>query len=285
MGLFTSWHVFLNFYHVELKFLMLWTWFYFTFSSFWGLFRWFSGKESVCQCRRLRFDLWVGKIHLRRRWWPTPQKSHGQRSFGGLQSMGLKRVAHNWTRTHEIHTFLTAWHPVKCFSSVQSLSSVQLFETPWTAACQASLAINNSQSLPKLISIESVIPCNHLILCNPLLLLPSIFPSIRVFSNESVLCIKGPKYWGFTFSISPSSEYPGLISLRVDWFDLFEGQGTQIQSRRPRLNQWSQRSPGEGNGSPLQYSYLENPMDRGAWQSTVHGVAESNITEQLIHTP
>ena len=98
------------------------------------------------------------------------------------------------------------------FSSVQSLSHLQLFVTPWTAAHQASLSITNSQSLPKLMSIESVMPSNHLILCRPLLLLPSIFPSIRVFSNESVLCIRWPKYWSFSFSISPSNEYSGLIS-------------------------------------------------------------------------
>ena len=101
-------------------------------------------------------------------------------------------------------------------SSVQSLSHVRLFATPWTAACQASLSITSSRSLLGLMSIESVMPCNHLILCHPLLLLPSIFPSIRVFSSESVLCIKWPKYWSFSFSISPSNEYSGLISFRID---------------------------------------------------------------------
>ena len=108
-----------------------------------------------------------------------------------------------------------------CF---QSLSHVQLFATPWTVARQASLSFTVSWSLLKLISIESVMPSNHLILCRPLLFLPSIFPSIRVFSNESVLCIRWPKYWGF--SISPSNEYTGLISFRIDWFDLLEVQGT-----------------------------------------------------------
>ena len=102
------------------------------------------------------------------------------------------------------------------FSSVQSLSRVQLFVTPWTAACQASLSITNSQSSPKPMSIESVMPSNHLILCCPLLLLPSIYPSIRVFSNESVLCIRWPKYWSFSFNISPSNEHSGLISFRMD---------------------------------------------------------------------
>ena len=112
------------------------------------------------------------------------------------------------------------------FSLVQSLSCVQLFATPWTAACQASLSITNSQNFFKLMSIESVIPSNHLIFCHPLLLLPLIFPSIRVFSNESVLCIWWPKYWSFSFSISPSNEYSGLISPRMDWLDLFAVQGT-----------------------------------------------------------
>ena len=107
-----------------------------------------------------------------------------------------------------------------CISSVQLLSRVRLFATPWTAACRASLSITNSQSLLKLMSIESVMPSNHLILCQPLLLLPSIFPSIRVFSSESVLRIRWPKYWSFNISISPSNEYSGLISFRMDWFDL-----------------------------------------------------------------
>ena len=112
------------------------------------------------------------------------------------------------------------------FSSVQSLSRVQFFVTPWTAARQASLSITNSQSLLKPMFIKSMMPSNHLILCHPLLLLPSIFPSIRVFSNESALCIRWPKYWSFSFSISPSNEYSGLISFRMDWLDLFAVQGT-----------------------------------------------------------
>ena len=110
--------------------------------------------------------------------------------------------------------------------SVQSLSCVRLFATPWTAACQASLSIANSWSLPKLLSIESVMPSNHLILCHPLLLLPSIFPSIRVFSNESALRMRWPKYWRFSFNISPSNEHPGPISFRMDWLDLLAVQGT-----------------------------------------------------------
>ena len=111
-------------------------------------------------------------------------------------------------------------HPSHPFSSVQSLSCVQLFATPWTAAPQASLSITNSQSPPKPMSIESVMPSNYIILCCPLLLLPSIFPSIRVFSNESALPIRWPKYWSFSFKISPSNECPGLISFRMDWLDL-----------------------------------------------------------------
>ena len=112
------------------------------------------------------------------------------------------------------------------FSSVQSLSRVRLFAIPWTEACQASLSITNSQSLLKFMSIESVMPSNHLILHHPLLLLTSIFPSIRDFSSESVLRIRWLKYWSFIFSISPSNEYSGLISFRMDWLDLLAVQGT-----------------------------------------------------------
>ena len=111
------------------------------------------------------------------------------------------------------------------FSSVQSLSCVQLFATPWTSARQASLSITNSQSPLKLISIESVMPSNHLILCCPFLLLPSIFPSIKIFSKEEVLHIRWPTYWSFTFSISPSNEHPGLISFRMDWLDPLQSKG------------------------------------------------------------
>ena len=118
---------------------------------------------------------------------------------------------------HEVHVFI---------SLVQSLSCVWLFATPWTAACQASLFITNSWSLLKLVSIELVMSSDHLILCRPLLLLPSIFPSIRVFSSESALHIRWPKYWSFSFSISPSSEYSGLISFSTDWFELLAVQGT-----------------------------------------------------------
>ena len=108
----------------------------------------------------------------------------------------------------------------------QSLSHVQLFVIPWKAACQSLLSSTISQNLLKSISIESGMLSNHLILCHPLLLLPPVFPSIRVFSNELALCIKWSKYWGFSFSISPSNEYSGLISFRIDWFDLLAVQGT-----------------------------------------------------------
>ena len=116
-------------------------------------------------------------------------------------------------------------HHLNSVSSVQSLSHVWVSVTPWTAARQASLSITNSQSLPKSMSIESVIPFNHVILCRPLLLLSSIFPSIRGFSNESALHIRGPKYWSFSFNISLSNEHPRLISFRMDWLDLLAVQG------------------------------------------------------------
>ena len=140
--------------------------------------------------------------------------------------MGVKAVclahrftAHSWTQVYLDFFFFFY------FNSVQLLSRVWLFETPWAAARQASLSITNSQSLPKLMSIESVMPSNHLILCCPLLL-PSVFPSIRVFSIELALHIRRPKYWTFSFSISPSNECSELISFRMDWFDLLAVQGT-----------------------------------------------------------
>ena len=128
----------------------------------------------------------------------------------------------------------TGWHKLKHhlqkqhfpISSVQLLSRVRLFATPWNAACQASLSITNAQSLLKLMSVNLVLPSNHLILCHSLLLLPSILPNIRVFSNESVLRIRWPKYWSFIHNISPSNEYSGLISFRNDQFDLLAVQGT-----------------------------------------------------------
>ena len=138
-----------------------------------------------------------------------------------LSRVPLKAWSLNHWTTREVPV-LTVFND-SCVS-VQSLSCVGLFVTPWTAACQASLSITNSQSLLKLKSIESVMPSNHLILCHPLL--PSIFPSIRVFSNESVHSIRWPKYCSFSFSINPSNEYSGLISFRMDWLDLLAVQGT-----------------------------------------------------------
>ena len=130
-----------------------------------------------------------------------------------------------WGYSYFAYFFSIYTHTVE-FSSVQSLSSVWLIVIPWTAEFQDSLSINNSYSLLKLRSIELVMPSNHLILCCPLLLLPSVFPSIRVFSSELILHIRWPKYWSFSFSISPSNEYSGLISFRMDWADLLAVQGT-----------------------------------------------------------
>ena len=142
----------------------------------------------------------------------------GTEEPGGLPSLWSHRVGHDWSDLAQQQQ-----HSVQFSSGAQC---VRLFATPWTAVCQASLSITNSQSLLKLMSIELVMPSNHLILCCPLLLLLSIFPSIRVFSNESVLCIRWPEYWSFSFSISPFNEYSGLISFRMDCLDLFVVQGT-----------------------------------------------------------
>ena len=147
-------------------------------------------------------------------------------------SPGESSQSRDWTQvSHTAGRFLPSESPekpnIKCsVSSVQSLNRVLLFATPWIAPRQAPLSITNSWSLLKLMSIELVMPSNHLILCLPLLLPPSIFPSIRVFSNESALHIKWPKYWSFSFSISPPTEYSGLISFRMDWLDLSVVQGT-----------------------------------------------------------
>ena len=131
-----------------------------------------------------------------------------------------------WTKRWS--TWLT--HYSVQFSSVQSLSHVRLFATPWIAACQASLSITNSRSLPKLMPTELAMPSGHLILSHPLLLLPPILPSIRVFSNESTLRMRWPKYWSFSFSMSLSNQHPGLISFRMDWLDLLAVQGTSQES-------------------------------------------------------
>ena len=141
--------------------------------------------------------------------------------YSGDRGKGEPRKIYSSTREKFKPVFLKLE-----FSLVQLLSHVQLFVTPWTEAHQPSLSITNSQSLLKLMSVESVMPSNHLILCYPLLLPPSIFPSIRVFSNESALRIRWPKYWNFSFSISPSNEYSGLICFRIDWLALLAVQGT-----------------------------------------------------------
>ena len=157
----------------------------------------------------------------------------------------------------------TEGKPNTChFSSVQLLSHIWFFVTPWTAAHQASLSITNSWSLFKLMSIELVMLSNHLILCCPLLLLPSISPSIRVFFNELVLRIRWSKYWSFSFSISPSNEYWGLVSFRMDWLDLLAaGKESACNVGDLGLIPGLGRSPGEGKGYPLQYSGLKNSMD------------------------
>ena len=136
-----------------------------------------------------------------------------------LSHVVMREIAHSCTSA------LGSWTELSV-QSIQSLSNVRLFVTPWTASHQASLSITNSQSLLKFMSIELVVPSNHLILCHPLFLPPSIFPSIRGFSNESVLLIRWPKDWSFSFSISPSNEYSRLISFRMDWLDLLAVQGT-----------------------------------------------------------
>ena len=142
---------------------------------------------------------------------------------------GSKRVSENLP--HSFHIFLYSFNFLRfnfyfVVVAVQLLSHVWLFVTPWTAARQVTLSISNSWSLLKLMSIESVMLSNHLILCRPLLFPPSIFPSIRVFANESVLRIRWPKYWSFSFNVNPSNEHPGLISFRTDWLDLLVVQGT-----------------------------------------------------------
>ena len=227
-----------------------------------------------------------------------------------------------------VYTYILQTKGSKLLGSAQSLSRVPLFATPWTAALQASLSIIKSRSLLELMSIKSVMPFNHLILYCPLLLLPSIFSSIRVFSNEPELHSKWPKCWSFSFSISPSNEYSGLISFRIDWFNLLAVQETLkslIQHHYSKVSiLWDRqkiiikigklqgilesdkgfsglpwwfsgeetacnageirdaglipglgRSPGEENGNPLQHSCLKISMDRGDWQATVHGVANS----------
>ena len=150
-----------------------------------------------------------------------------------LQSKGSQRVRHDLATKKQQQQCYTCVSVQ--FSSLQLLSRVQLFATPWTAARQASLSITNSQSLPKLMSIESVMPSSHLILCRPLLLLPPNPPSIRVFCNESALSIRWPNYWNFSFSIHPSNEYSGLISFKINRFDLLAVQGTLIPLKKKKF--------------------------------------------------
>ena len=151
-----------------------------------------------------------------------PLPSRGNQGPGWDWYTGrLFQLSVMWIHTYHIYVLLKIWSKYAAVSSVQLLSCVWLFVTPWTAACQASLFITSSWSPLKLMSIESVMPSNRLILCRPLLLLPSIFPSIRVFSKESILCIRWPKYWSFSFSISPSNKYSGLISfICTGWISL-----------------------------------------------------------------
>ena len=163
---------------------------------------------------------------------PASLQANLEYENGNFENKLLQERQLKWPKTFMQDFVSPQWHiPHKVlvsvqFSLVQSLSHVWLFATPWTSACQVSLSITNSQSPPKPMSIESVIPSNHLILCHPLLLLPSIFRSIRVFSNESAPRIRWPKYWSFSLNISPSNEHPGLISFRMDWLDLLAVQGT-----------------------------------------------------------
>ena len=177
----------------------------------------YRGPADLFQILSRRKGRWVSFSSVKRRWWPV-----GSGMLTWL--FGADRP-----RQHITGLFHFAQDSIQ-FSSVHSLSCMRLFVMPWTpwkpVALQASLFITNSQSLLKLISIESVMPSTHLILCHPLLLPPSIFPSIRVFSNESVLCIRWPKNWSFSFSISPSNEYFGLISFRLDWLDLLAVEET-----------------------------------------------------------
>ena len=171
-------------------------------------FRWETDKFSSMIAVEIVKTGWIMSIFWRWSWWDV----------GSEQKQKFTDACTKWSSFCFCFCFFQ-------FSSLQSLSCIRLFATPWTAACQASLSITNSWSWLKLVSIESIMPSNHLILCHPLLP-PSIFPSIRVFSNESALCIRWPKYWSFSFSISPSNEYSGWISFRMDCLDLLAVQGT-----------------------------------------------------------
>ena len=173
---------------------------------------------------------------------------------------------------------LVAWISVQ-FSSVQWLSCVLLFATPWIAACQASLSITNSRSSPKLTSIESVMPSSHLILCRPLLLLPPIPTSIRVFSNESTLRMRWPKYWSFNFSIIPSKERPGLISFRMDWLDLLAVQGTL----KSLLQHHSSKAINSSVLSFLHSSTLTSIHDTGKTIALTRGTFVDKVMSLLLN--
>ena len=169
----------------------------------------------------------------------------------------------------------------KQFSPVQSLSRVQLFVTPWTAACQASLFITNSWSSPKLMSIELVMTSSHLILYGLLLLLPLIPPSIRVFSNESTLCMRWPKYW--SFSISPSNEHPGLVSFRMDWMDLLEVQGTLKSLLQHHSSKASILQHSAFFTDQLSHPYMTTGKTIALTRWTFVGIQPSNPTAVHIH--
>ena len=174
------------------------------------------------------------------------------------------------------------------FNSVQSLSRVWLFATPWIAARQASLSITNSWSPPKPMSIESVMPFKHLILRHPLLLLPSVFPIIRVFSNESALCIRWPKYWSFSFNISPSNEHPGLISFRMDWLDLFADIEWQTWVSNPALNYSILWGFPDGAAAAAAAKSLQScptlcdPIDGSSPGSAVSGILQARTLEWIV---
>ena len=169
-------------------------------------------KNGCWRLERVRLMVYIlaGWLAKLLPWW------HGRQNVWSVYGFGKKISRKNVESTSWL--LLAAYHTVKG-RSVQLFIRVWLFATPWTTSCQASLSISNSGSLLKLMSIESVMPSNHLILCRPLLLPPSIFPSIRVFSNESVICIRWPKYWSFSFNIGASNEHSGLISFRMDWLE------------------------------------------------------------------
>ena len=183
---------------------------------------------------RPRFSPWMRRIPWEKNGSPFQDsclENPMERGAWWLQSMGSQVVRHNWASKHVcIYRKLTH---LDQFSWVQFLSHVWLFVNPWTAACQTSLSITNSRSLLKLMSMALIMSSNHLVLCHPLLHPPSIFPSIRVFSNESVLCIRWLKYWSFSFSISLSNEYSGRISFKIDWLNLLVVQGTRKSSPIP----------------------------------------------------